>query len=71
MEKSRISFQIDECFIKSIRNESRRRKENSIGERYENVQDFYKEFVRLGLISEHDGSDLKMKKKVIRSLITE
>lgn len=71
MGKSRISFQIDECFIKLVRNESKQRREHSMEKRFENVQDFYQEFKRLGLISETDESDLKMKKKVLKKLISE
>ena len=70
MGKSRISFQVDECFIKSVRNASKQRREHSLDRRFENVKDFYKEFVRLGLISENDKTDLNMKKKVIRKLIS-
>ena len=69
MGESNISFQVDECFIKSVRNASKRRREHSAEKRFENVKDFYKEFVRLGLIIENDETELDMKKKVIRKLI--
>jgi len=70
MGKSRISFQIDECFIKSVRNESKRRREHFLSEGLENVQDFKNEFVKLGLTFVSEQPELKMKKKVIRALIS-
>jgi len=71
MGRSRISVQIDECFIKAIRNESKKRRERREKERFEHVQDFYHEFDRLGLVPHHECSDVNMKKKVRETLLHE
>jgi len=69
MGTSKISIQIDECFIKAVRNESRKRRERRERERFEHVQDFYHEFERLGLVPHHDAADVNMKKKVRKELL--
>lgn len=71
MERSKISVQIDECFIKAVRNESKKRREERERERFEHVQDFYQEFDRLGLVPHHDAVDVNMKRKVRQELLNE
>ncbi|MGA1872679.1 MAG: hypothetical protein ACMUHY_03320 [Thermoplasmatota archaeon] len=71
MAKSRLTFQIDECFVKAVRNESKDRRKRFREDKYEHVQDFYREFKRLGLISDPEDPEIHMKKKVIRTLIRE
>ena len=69
MEKSKISFQIDECLIKAVRNESERRRDRSMNEQDQYENDYKQEFQRLGLISDEDKTEPIMKKNVVRILI--
>ncbi len=69
MDRSRISFQIDECFIKATRNESRRRRDLSRKEQDERGNEFEEGFRKLGLTSDFERPEIVMKKKVIRTLI--
>jgi len=69
MDRSRISFRIDECFIKAIRNESIRRRDLSRKGQMESSDEFEEGFHKLGLTSDYERYGIVMKKKVIRTLI--
>jgi hypothetical protein len=69
MDRSRISFQIDERFIETARNESKRRRDLSRKEQVKGSNEFEEEFQKLGLTSDYERSVIVMKKRIVRKLV--
>ena len=67
-----MHVQIDECFIKAVRNESRQRRERfrSIQSSYGLDDDLLEKFERIGIFSEEKCPKIKMKKRVVRTLLS-
>jgi hypothetical protein len=71
MTESRISIQIDECFLKVLRNESRKRRERlrMLQDEIDGDEYLLNKLKKLGLVSNDNGPKVTMKKNVVRTLI--